>query len=538
MEPQNPRMDCGRLIDSQLLGNVMQMDILNRIRDSFAYRTKLIAQIRRTKKLHPALTVTVFGSCRQDSISRNFQMTPIRDGLTYPHYTKEIIQAIVYCKSGGLKGPNDHRVFRNHLLNIKASSAKTLKKAFDSTNVFVVEIASRLEYRKNGDYYHHIAVDQIDEIEVRQQPLNELREDMQTIVNLLHPKTVIFSTHYATKESGKRYELIQEIIKNCKELGLSYVNPSDMNEVWNHELIHEEEDIISHFSEFGHQIMADRYREAILLTQRNLCDGALVQSYQTGIIYKDYHGLGDFIFGALRTHQEAYSWNRLPLVDLSNHPMKHFFKSNQLKFTGSVVPIVEEINSSKFQNSRLIFTHLRPLRSITPANIDFVLRHAFNPTVDFRNKISRYFSDLNLQNKSYMVFHLRFGDEFLNQDTSKSEYKLANYADALRKFIQNLSLAQDCIIASDSDFFMSTMQGYGFKILSGKVVHLGIENEDLEGVQDTLLQFTVLMRASTIYQFSNYGWGSGFSETASILGVVQLKKFSYNPSEKFFYNSF
>jgi hypothetical protein len=44
------------------------------------------------------MLVTVFGSCRQSSIRDYFNTTNIQDTLTFPHYTKEVIQAISYCK--------------------------------------------------------------------------------------------------------------------------------------------------------------------------------------------------------------------------------------------------------------------------------------------------------------------------------------------------------------------------------------------------------------------------------------------------------
>jgi len=44
------------------------------------------------------MQLTILGSCRQDSLYHMFPVTPIRDSLTYPHYTKEVIQAIEFCQ--------------------------------------------------------------------------------------------------------------------------------------------------------------------------------------------------------------------------------------------------------------------------------------------------------------------------------------------------------------------------------------------------------------------------------------------------------
>ena len=42
--------------------------------------------------------ITILGSCRQESLYKNYNITSIQKNISYPHYTKEIIQAIEYCK--------------------------------------------------------------------------------------------------------------------------------------------------------------------------------------------------------------------------------------------------------------------------------------------------------------------------------------------------------------------------------------------------------------------------------------------------------
>ena len=43
------------------------------------------------------MKITIFGSCRQ-VIEQEFVISKIQEELTYPHYSKEIIQAIEFCK--------------------------------------------------------------------------------------------------------------------------------------------------------------------------------------------------------------------------------------------------------------------------------------------------------------------------------------------------------------------------------------------------------------------------------------------------------
>ena len=43
--------------------------------------------------------ITILGSCRQLSILKYFNVSFIQEELNYPHYTKEILQQIIYLKN-------------------------------------------------------------------------------------------------------------------------------------------------------------------------------------------------------------------------------------------------------------------------------------------------------------------------------------------------------------------------------------------------------------------------------------------------------
>ena len=45
--------------------------------------------------------------------------------------------------------------------------------------------------------------------------------------------------------------------------------------------------------------------------------------------------------------------------------------------------------------------------------------------------------------------------------------------------------------------------------------HLGHHSINKDGVRDTLIEFFIMSTANRILQFSEYGWGSGFSDTIS-----------------------
>ena len=51
---------------------------------------------------HPKyiMKITIFGSCRQDSLYSNekYEITKIQNDISFPHYTKEILELILLSK--------------------------------------------------------------------------------------------------------------------------------------------------------------------------------------------------------------------------------------------------------------------------------------------------------------------------------------------------------------------------------------------------------------------------------------------------------
>jgi hypothetical protein len=415
-------------------------------------------------------------------------------------------------------------VFRNSLLNLKLQTPEKLKRDFDSTDVFVVEIASLIEYRKDNDFYHHIAVESIDGIQKVTQSYESLKEDILKIHELLSPKKVLFVTHFSTKSEGLRYELSKFIEETCESQGFEVINPSRMILNWNASDLHVDEVIISHFSSMGHAIMADRFREKISNIHYTSINTPLIQKYRPGIILNDYHGLGDFIYGSIRTHQEAISYNRPSHIDISDHPMSEFLLSNFSSSSDALTPIVDESQSRRFKDSETIFTHLRPIRPISVADRDFVLRNALTPNENLSNMLQEYKTNLGISDSPYSIVHIRLGDEFIKSNNSTDSPQNNALFNAVLRYIEKLFSSDMSFISTDSEDLSTMLMKNGHKLLPGKVAHFGLENPDKTALRDTLLQFFTLKDAVMIHQISNYGWGSGFSDTAAILGDTQVNK--------------
>ena len=162
--------------------------------------------------------ITIFGSCRQDSVYNYYSVTPLRDQLTYPHYASETLQAIKYAS--GLISDNDIQTdiaFRSYLLDGKIRHQKKLKSDFLKTELFIVEIASRKTYQFGSTYLHHIIEDpnygcpDRSDIIKGFETEHEIEEKIIEMKTIFNPRPFFLVTHFYTKNSGIRYELVKLI---------------------------------------------------------------------------------------------------------------------------------------------------------------------------------------------------------------------------------------------------------------------------------------------------------------------------------------
>lgn len=498
------------------------LKFLEKAMSSAIYRKSLFVHKIRSKRSKSEIVVSIFGSCRQDSLYKSFRVSKIRDGLTYPHYSKEIIQAIRYClEDPGMVGI-DPRVFRNTLIGSTLISKAKIQKEFSRSDYFVIEIASMLEYTDHQSFYfHHIAKEIYPNIEVRRQNFTELKQDLDLIASLIGKDRLVFVSHFSSRKFGIRFELSEFLRNYCDRHGIDFIDPSEMITSWDLNQLVLPEDVISHFSPVGHSIMHDRYREIILrkeLIKRDL--KSLVQTYTTNPINGVTHGLGDFIYGSFRVHQESTSRGRLANIDVSGHPISQFVEHESIFGDTEIIPIMAEADSYLFQKAERIFTHLRPLEHISIENRDFVLRKCLTPNL----RMQEFLNELNEVNYlgpgKFDVLHIRCGDTFMQENFPRN--LLDDLYQKIDNAIESLNIKSGTLLVTDFPELSNRLRSHGFKTLSGDAVHLGATQEHPEATRNTLAEFLTLRNASRIFQISKYGWGSGFSSTASMLWGIPL----------------
>jgi len=168
---------------------------------------------------------TIFGSCRQESIYciPEAKVTGIRDNITYTHYTKEVLELIKYCKYGHLSPEETLTSFRTPILhNRKLYYNNILINNFNNTNVFFIEIASRVSYEYNGVYVHHILSSNE---ELKNNIIIKKHNDEEIEIKKQLNRPIIIVSHIVTYNYGTRYELLKLLEKICLKHNILFINP-------------------------------------------------------------------------------------------------------------------------------------------------------------------------------------------------------------------------------------------------------------------------------------------------------------------------
>lgn len=225
------------------------------------------------------MKITILGSCRQDSLYGTYNITNIKNFISYPHYTKEMIEVIKFCKFGGIKPEDTLKIFRSPGLNNRPIYfTNDLRDDFESTDIFILEIASRIAYKLGNYYVHHIFYD--DEqynsktknlIEVSTLSDDEIEKDIVEIQKLLC-KPIIIVSHLVTYNKGSRYELA-ELLKNiCAKHNIPFINPVQEIVQRGHDIskIFVPEAKLAHYNNLGHSIISSIYTEYISKFDKNI----------------------------------------------------------------------------------------------------------------------------------------------------------------------------------------------------------------------------------------------------------------------------
>lgn len=220
------------------------------------------------------MKITIFGCCRQDSLYSSYDVTCIKDKIAFCHYTKEMLEAIRYCKTGHLLPEETVHVLRNPLVHRhQLVYDDRFKRELENTDVFVIEISGKKTYEYNNHFSHHsiyteshkfgISDSVKNSVIVRDQTYDEIYNDILEIKNELYNKPIIIVTHLVTRNHGSRYELMNILEDICKKESIPIINPVKEILARGHNLCDLIESDNNHYNNSGHAVIKTIYDEFI-----------------------------------------------------------------------------------------------------------------------------------------------------------------------------------------------------------------------------------------------------------------------------------
>lgn len=479
--------------------------------------------------------ITIFGSCRQTCVKNHTNVSDILDELNYPHYSKEILQEIKYLKYRNIPDSLTKYCFRDGLLSncrIEISNDKynRLKKQFDNTTVFLIEIASRISYKWNNLYLHHIAEDSkynfYDRNNIIKKDITdeEIEEDIIQIKNELYPKPFIIISHFATYSHGKRYELTQLLSKICKKMNIPFINQSDIINIYGINML-VKEPVLAHYTSEALQIVGRILMSKIneIKELKKSSKKELYQVYYTSherVKKYTFHGLGDYIRGCIHLYQ-LYNDKVNLKINFSNHNLsKLFICDNHVSIENSENAKYIFSSGENFLNWEYVFTnnfYVGPKISDDCKN--FIIKNCLTPTIYFENKLLSLKKSMGLENNNYSVIQIRLNDKEVYDN-----YRYNRIVDILEN-IKNKNSDKKFLLISSNDIYINKIDIPLFLKTNLSRGHVGLNTTSLKECEDTMLEFMLMVSSNDIHQLSVYGWGSGFSDIISALYDKPLIKY-------------
>jgi len=186
----------------------------------------------------------------------------------------------------------------------------------------------------------------------------------------------------------------------------------------------------------------------------------------------------------------------------------------KLDFINIMSDFVEYImNEPAYNGHTFIYCIPYPIEDITEKSKAY-MRSILEPNDKIKYNVHKLLHDTGLNFKSYSVFHIRSGDDYLNKD-NKIFYQ--KYLEQLKREINHYLYASAdvkyLLIADNNEIKILLKKEFPqLKILLKEITHFG-EGVGLEEekVKNTLIDFYLLSFANKIVSFSVYKHGSGFS---------------------------
>jgi len=152
-----------------------------------------------------------------------------------------------------------------------------------------------------------------------------------------------------------------------------------------------------------------------------------------------------------------------------------------------------------------------PINEIPEKNKEYI-RKFLEPTNEIKLIINQNLHDLSLFPKQYIVIHIRAGDSYLKEE--KNTFTNGYIRTLINSINNDINGANNYLLMADSNDVKKIIQKYfpNFKTIMNPITHFGegVVLEE-EKVKNTLVDFYLLSHSNSIFSYSAYKHGSGFS---------------------------
>lgn len=238
-------------------------------------------------------------------------------------------------------------------------------------------------------------------------------------------------------------------------------------------------------------------------------------------------GFGDFLKGSMAVGNALNSSPAAFDLELGLHPVSQFLANPgpERKSEGAALEFFNEqsINLDSYLSEKRepgvypLVTNLNiPYRYCIENSRVILPRIELNSTT--KHELNRRLSQLSLD--CYYALHIRIEDAFFHADVDipRDVVTFLNY-------MSPESRKRVLVISNNLRLKQELAERFSLKFCDGKSAHLGGNVDDKSAIMDTLLDFHMIARSAGIIQFSQYGWGSGFSDSCAALYNIPILRF-------------
>jgi hypothetical protein len=169
------------------------------------------------------------------------------------------------------------------------------------------------------------------------------------------------------------------------------------------------------------------------------------------------------------------------------------------------------VKSPQYSGNSFMFCNSYPINEIPEKNKEY-MRKMLEPTNEMKIIINETLNQLAISYRDYIVIHIRSGDSYLKEEKN---IFTNSYIHNLTNNIKNdVNQDNNYLLIADSNDVKKIIQNFfpNFKTLIQPITHFGegVVLEE-EKVKNTLIDFYLLSHSKSIFSYSAYKHGSGFS---------------------------